>query len=115
MALETRTFRDRDLHHLVFNFDPRRHLATESPLPFFAGFSGSVASSMPLDLIMGRPFSPFRWAISSRCSLTVCFRAATSPNSSMRWTPKTGQVAKRGSRLGTAGWPELRHGEYTEE
>jgi hypothetical protein len=33
----------------------------------------------------------------------------------LKWTPKTGQVAKRGSRLGTAGWPELRHGEYTEE
>jgi hypothetical protein len=35
MALETRAFRDRDLHHLVFNFDPRRHLATKPPLPLF--------------------------------------------------------------------------------
>src|SRR5271165_7577292 len=33
----------------------------------------------------------------------------------MRWTRKTGQVAKRESPLGTAGWPEVRHGEHTEE
>jgi hypothetical protein len=33
----------------------------------------------------------------------------------MRWTPSAGQVAKRESPLGTAGWPKVRHGEYTEE
>ena len=33
----------------------------------------------------------------------------------MRWSPKTGQVAKRKSPFGTAGWPEVRHGKYTEE
>jgi hypothetical protein len=33
----------------------------------------------------------------------------------LRWSPKTGQVAKRESPLGTAGWPEVRHGKYTEE
>src|ERR1700676_702576 len=32
MALEARAFRDRDLHHLVFDFDPRRPLAPEPPL-----------------------------------------------------------------------------------
>ena len=33
----------------------------------------------------------------------------------VRWSPKTGQVAKRESPPGTAGWPEVRHGKYTEE
>jgi len=33
----------------------------------------------------------------------------------LRWSPKTGQVAKRESPFGTAGLPEVRHGEYTEE
>src|SRR3954471_9676855 len=33
----------------------------------------------------------------------------------MRWPPKTGQAAKRESSLGTAGWPEVRRVEYTEE
>ena len=37
MALEARPFRDRRLHHLVFDADPRRHLAAEPPLPLFAG------------------------------------------------------------------------------
>jgi hypothetical protein len=33
----------------------------------------------------------------------------------LRWPPKTGQVSKRESLLGTAVWPKVRHGEYTEE
>jgi hypothetical protein len=33
----------------------------------------------------------------------------------VRWSPKTGQAAKRESSLGTAGWPEVRLVEYTEE
>ena len=33
----------------------------------------------------------------------------------VRWPPKTGQAAKRESSLGTAGWPEVRRVEYTEE
>ncbi len=33
----------------------------------------------------------------------------------VRWPPKTGQAAKRESPLETAGWPEVRHGKYTEE
>jgi hypothetical protein len=33
----------------------------------------------------------------------------------VRWPPKTGQAAKRESSLGTAGWPEVRLVEYTEE
>jgi len=33
----------------------------------------------------------------------------------MRWTPKTGQAAKRESPLGAAGWPEVRLVEYSEE
>jgi hypothetical protein len=34
---------------------------------------------------------------------------------SLRWTPETGQVAKRESSLGTAGRPRVRHGQYSEE
>jgi hypothetical protein len=33
----------------------------------------------------------------------------------VRWTPETGQVAKRESSLGTAGWPKVRYDQYTEE
>ena len=33
----------------------------------------------------------------------------------VRWTPKTGQVAKRESPLGSAGWPEVRYDQYAEE
>ena len=33
----------------------------------------------------------------------------------VRWPPKTGQAAKRESSLETAGWPEVRLVEYTEE
>src|SRR6266851_8167453 len=52
-------------------------------LPSLAGALGSVAFSIPLDdgLICGRPFNPFRRAISSRCSPTVRLSSATSPNS----------------------------------
>jgi hypothetical protein len=35
VALEARSFGDRCLDHLVFDFDPRRHLATEPPLALF--------------------------------------------------------------------------------
>jgi hypothetical protein len=34
---------------------------------------------------------------------------------SLRWPPKTGQVAKRESHLQRAVWPKVRHGKYTEE
>src|ERR1700691_3721233 len=33
----------------------------------------------------------------------------------VRWSPKTGQAAKRESSLGTADWPEASLVEYTEE
>jgi site-specific DNA-methyltransferase (adenine-specific) len=33
----------------------------------------------------------------------------------VRWTPSVGQVAKGESLLGTAAWPKVRHGKYTEE
>jgi DNA (cytosine-5)-methyltransferase 1 len=35
--------------------------------------------------------------------------------SAMRWTPETGQVAKRESSLGAAVWPKVRHDQYSEE
>jgi hypothetical protein len=33
----------------------------------------------------------------------------------VRWTPETGQLAKRESSLGTAVWPRVRHDQYAEE
>ena len=33
----------------------------------------------------------------------------------LRWSPETGQVAKRGSPLGAADRPGVRHGQYSEE
>jgi hypothetical protein len=33
----------------------------------------------------------------------------------VRWTPETGQVAKRESSLGAAGRPKVRHDQYSEE
>ena len=33
----------------------------------------------------------------------------------MRWTPETGQVAKRESSLGAAGRPKVRHDQYSKE
>src|SRR4051794_39755921 len=39
----------------------------------------------------------------------------TPKHGSLRWPPKTGQVAKRESSLGTAVWPEVRLVAYTEE
>jgi hypothetical protein len=33
----------------------------------------------------------------------------------LRWTPETGQVAKRESSLGAAVWPKVRHDQYAEE
>ena len=38
-----------------------------------------------------------------------------SATAEVRWTPETGQVAKRESSLGAAGWPKVRHDQYTEE
>ena len=38
----------------------------------------------------------------------------TGPVRAVRWTPETGQVAKRESPLGTADWPEVRHDQYSE-
>jgi hypothetical protein len=37
------------------------------------------------------------------------------PTNRLRWTPSVGQVAKGESLLGTAAWPKVRHGKYTEE
>jgi len=46
---------------------------------------------------------------------TIARVAAMLGEDEVRWSPKTGQVAKRESPLGTAAWPEVRHGKYTEE
>ncbi len=44
----------------------------------------SVAFSIPLGLIDGRPCKPFSRAISSRCAATSCFRPASSPSNATR-------------------------------
>ena len=45
-----------------------------------SGLPGSVALSMPLGLMSGRPFSPFSRAISSRCSAIVRSSSASFAN-----------------------------------
>ena len=55
-----------------------------------------------------------------RASLALKASSSSSHPSSraisrMRWSPRTGQVAKRESPLGAAGWPEVRHDQYSEE
>jgi hypothetical protein len=47
--------------------------------------------------------------------LITAFLREHMPIERVRWSPKTGQAAKRESSLGTAGWPEVRLVEYTEE
>ena len=37
VALEARSFRDRDLHHLILDANTRCHLAAEPPLPLLSG------------------------------------------------------------------------------
>src|SRR5271169_5391069 len=56
---------------------------------------------MPLGLIAGRPFSPFKRAISSRCSSPCCFSAASSPNSSTSRASSSGRL--RSDRARAAG------------
>src|SRR5215213_5732280 len=65
------------------------------------GFAGSVALSMPLGLMPGRPFNPFRRAISSRCSPTIFSSAATLPNSSTSRASSSGRL--RSERDGGGG------------
>jgi hypothetical protein len=70
---------------------------------FLAGLGGSVPLSMPLGLIVGRPFKPFRLATPSRCSMTSCFRVATSPNSSTSRASSSGRLrSERDGRCGTS-------------
>ena len=82
VALELRARRTRHPQHLGLRRDPRRHLAAAAALAPLAASFGSVASSMPLGLIDGRPLSPFSRAISSRCAATIRFSSATSPSNS---------------------------------
>src|SRR4051812_49423582 len=51
----------------------------------------SVASSMPLGLMVGPPFRPLSRAISSRCAATSRFSSATSPSN---WTTKASSSAR---------------------
>ncbi len=64
-----------------------------------AAVAGSVALSMPLGLMVGRPFRPFRRAISSRCSATTFSRAPTLPSSSTsRASSSAAQIGEGGRR-----------------
>jgi len=49
--------------------------------------------------------------------LKVSYRPGvpTAGSNSLRWSPETGQVAKRESLPGTAGRPKVRHDQYPEE
>src|SRR5580692_1950126 len=59
---------------------------------------------MPLGLRLGRPFKPFRRAISSRCSPTTCFRAATSANNATNRVSSSARLsAERTGGGGTSG------------
>src|SRR3954452_14578335 len=65
------------------------------PFGGLGGF-GSLAFSIPLGFITGRPFSPLSRAISSRWAATVCSRAATLPsNSRTRAFSSVGESASR--------------------
>jgi len=66
------------IDHRLFNVNPGVTLPRPGRFSFSVGFAGAVPLSMPLGLMFGRPFRPFRRAISSRSSATVCFRVATS-------------------------------------
>src|SRR4051812_17913221 len=60
------------------------------------GGFGSLASSIPLGLSAGRPFSPLSCAISARWAATVCSRAATLPSN--RTTSAFSSVGESASR-----------------
>jgi hypothetical protein len=66
---------------------PRNHRCS-----FLASLGGSVDLSMPLGLIGGRPFKPFRWAISSRCSPMTFSRATILPNRSTSKASSSGRL-----------------------
>ena len=79
-------------------------------LSWLPGLAGSVAFSIPLGLISGRPFRPFSRATSSRSSTFVRLSAATSSNSrttsSFNWVVVSssrpgGGLTHRSSRLRT--------------
>jgi hypothetical protein len=77
-----------------------RLLPRRRRLPRLAGGFASLARSIPLGLtdglIEGGPLSPFRRAISARCSATTCFSADTSPNNCS--TSAFSAAAERSSR-----------------
>jgi hypothetical protein len=83
VAFEARADRDLGLDDPVL-MDGRFEVLSPPPrrLPSSDGGFGSLAFSIPLGgLIRGRPFKPFKRAISSRCSLTVRLISAISPSS----------------------------------
>src|SRR5689334_21759796 len=57
----------------------------------------------------------FRSTIKLRAGRCRCDPIRAGPDGMVPWSPKTGQVGKRQSSLGTAVWPEVRLVEYTEE
>jgi hypothetical protein len=58
-----------------------------------------------------RPWGPSTLGPPPRTEVTKCIFCGDV----LRWTPETGQVAKRESSLGAAVWPKVRHDQYSEE
>ena len=84
VALEARSGRHRSLDDPILDDNTRPDLATARALSLYPGPGGSVALSMPLGLMSGRPFNPFSRAISSRCSAFVRSNSAIFP---IAWPP----------------------------
>jgi len=70
---------------------------------------GTRFPAFGIDSHDGQTVRPCKRMIPDRLS------AAQAYTYKLRWTPETGQVAKRESSLGTAGWPKVRYDQYTEE
>ena len=63
---------------------------------------------------MKQPERDVRWTRLCRSPNAKTYPTGAAPES-LRWTPKTGQAAKREVSLGAAGWPEVGLVEYPEE
>jgi hypothetical protein len=105
VALEARAGRDRDVNDVLLNGGPRADLARAPSRRHLTGFGGSVPLSMRLRPIRGRPFMPFRRAVSSRGSLFICFATAISPNNSTSRASGFGRLSReRDGGGGTSPW-----------
>jgi hypothetical protein len=98
------------LQHTLL-IDIRKQLGREEGDHPFACIWALETGETGLHLHVLLHIDPARW-LSIKATLTSLL---TRRLHDLRWPPETGQVAKRESRLGAAGWPKVRHGEYTQE